>query len=249
MSTIDDAEKGMISTNPPPSYELYQSNSSTFKYIATQTNDTLGTIRSTKEDPAMADDNVTKLPASASPRAENMPRRAENEPSQAEIERPRAEGRVEENERIIAKKNICIMAEMRRRMADNERRAAENTDLLRQTPFVRFLRKAPGRIHLILFLTSIGVLWLTALFVMACIGKGFLCESAPKIVEVLNNFTGTFMGLLCLGVSKTIRLLVYFSPSRGNDRVLSTFAYIFAACLGPILASFIKWTPLVCDAE
>lgn len=219
MSTIEDAEKGCIPTDPPPLYELNESYRSPSKHFDNG-------IRFTKEDLTMADHNAIDLPALDAPRAEKEAPGAENERLAAE------------NERLV----LLI--------ADNERRIAANEPApRRQTAAVRFIRRSSKAIHCILVLTGIVCVWPLLLFSMACLGRAFLCANVPKFVEILYQYPGTIMGILCTSVSTIIRQFVYFAPTRGNILVFAMFDYAFAIAVGPVVASFVKLAPVSCDIQ
>ncbi|KAI7209742.1 hypothetical protein KC343_g3271 [Hortaea werneckii] len=72
MSTIEDAEKGMPPTNPPPSYKSSQTHHGASQDIAKETSDanTDRRNRSTPHDPAMSRNHVINLSASNAPRTD-----------------------------------------------------------------------------------------------------------------------------------------------------------------------------------
>ncbi|RMY75914.1 hypothetical protein D0863_02297 [Hortaea werneckii] len=72
MSTIEDAEKGMTPTNPPPSYKLSQTHHGASQDIAKEISDanTDRRNRSTQHDPAMSRNHAINLSASNAPRTD-----------------------------------------------------------------------------------------------------------------------------------------------------------------------------------
>lgn len=233
MSTIEDAEKGCIPTDPPPLYELNQSYRSPSKHFDNG-------IRFTKEDLTMADHNAIDLPALDAPRAENEAPGAENDAPGAENERLAAE-----HERLV-----LLIADNERRIANNERRIAANEPApRRQAAAVRFIRRSSKAIRCIMVLTGIVCVWPLVLFSMASVGREFLCANVPKFAEILNQYPGTIMGILCTSASTIIRQFVYFDPSPGNILVFAMFDYAFAFAVGPVVASFVKLAPVSCDIQ